>query len=88
MNSNLPGNRAESGQPKKSVTMPFGKYKGLDISDLPSRYLDWLDENLGLCHPIREAAIAELVARGELTITVVSDEEWRRMNTPEVPPCH
>ena len=26
--------------------MPFGKYRGKDISALPSRYLRWIEENV------------------------------------------
>lgn len=33
--------------------MPFGKYKGTPVEDLPADYLTWLWENVDLREPLR-----------------------------------
>ena len=33
---------------KDSYVMPFGKYKGSSISDVPVSYLQWMQENIKL----------------------------------------
>src|SRR5262245_5732357 len=35
------------------VRMPFGKYKGFDVEDLPRSYLEWLWEHVDLYEPLR-----------------------------------
>jgi len=37
------------------IKMPFGKYKGEYIYDLPINYLEWLYENIELSGDIQEA---------------------------------
>jgi hypothetical protein len=37
------------------IKMPFGKYKGEYIYDLPINYLEWLYENIELRGDIQEA---------------------------------
>ena len=43
--------------------MPFGKYRGWRISELPDRYLFWVAKNLDLDDLLREAIDAELARR-------------------------
>lgn len=35
------------------LKMPFGKYRGQDMEDVPAKYLMWLREN-GISGPVRE----------------------------------
>lgn len=41
------------------MKMPFGKYSGLDLADLPDSYLSWLLGLDDLREPLRGAAWAE-----------------------------
>ncbi len=43
--------------------MPFGKYRGWRISELPDRYLFWVAKNLDLDGLLREAIEAEIERR-------------------------
>jgi hypothetical protein len=45
------------------MRMPFGKYRGLEIDDLPTTYLEWL-ATIQLRPWLREAVEDELEARG------------------------
>lgn len=45
--------------------MPFGKFKGRRITDLPDAYVAWL-LGLDLREPLRSAVVAEAAARGLL----------------------
>lgn len=52
------------GQPDGSMIMPFGKYEGEAIEDIPSSYLRWLVESLDDDKAdLIEAAEAELQYR-------------------------
>jgi hypothetical protein len=44
--------------------MPFGKFKGRRIADLPDAYVSWLLATNFLREPLRSAVLAEAVARG------------------------
>jgi|SaaInlStandDraft_6_1057023.scaffolds.fasta_scaffold871853_1 hypothetical protein len=46
------------------MKMPFGKYKGLPIEELPSSYLRWLTNNI------------DDEERGENSIQLNADEEY------------
>lgn len=39
------------------MKMPFGKYKGEEIGDLPSTYLEWLVENVAMDDKLEEAVL-------------------------------
>ena len=43
--------------------MPFGKFKGFRIEDLPSDYLGWLSELDNLREPLRSAILQEIEER-------------------------
>lgn len=43
--------------------MPFGKYEGARIAELPDGYLEWLAEQPWLRDPLRRRVAAELRAR-------------------------
>lgn len=65
--------------------MPFGKYKGQDVEDLPSSYLDWLTEQDFFCDKYRtglEAVNTELRFRQqfphERAGVVDEDHNWNR----------
>jgi hypothetical protein len=49
------------------MLMPFGRFKGVDIQDLPSDYLSWLVENIELRQPLLEAVDHEVKARKRAT---------------------
>ncbi len=46
------------------TSMPFGKFKGQAISELPDYYLLWITENLDLREPLRGYIFAEIKSRG------------------------
>lgn len=60
-------------KPAAATVMPFGKYKGLPLSDLATDYLEWLSHR-GLYGLLLSAVNDELVARGEMTSVIVDDE--------------
>lgn len=37
------------------MIMPFGKYSGVDVDDLPDSYVRWLWNNVALREPLRSA---------------------------------
>jgi Putative quorum-sensing-regulated virulence factor len=43
--------------------MPFGKFKGAPVEDLPSSYLWWLVENIELREPLKSAIEDEVESR-------------------------
>jgi hypothetical protein len=45
--------------------MPFGKYKGRSLTDIPTGYLNWLLANCDLDHWLQGAVRNELVDRAE-----------------------
>jgi uncharacterized protein (DUF3820 family) len=45
------------------MEMPFGKYKGEDITDVPTDYLSWLEEQDWIREPMRKAVQFELERR-------------------------
>jgi hypothetical protein len=47
------------------MTMPFGKYKGTEIAELPSDYLLWMLALDDLREPLRSAVLREAVRRNE-----------------------
>jgi preprotein translocase subunit Sec63 len=46
------------------MKMPFGKYKGEWVEDLPESYLLWLIENVSLREPLRAAVWEALEGQG------------------------
>jgi hypothetical protein len=50
--------------------MPFGKYKGEKMSDVPASYLHWLWTN-GLKEQVKTAPVADYIFR---TMHVLKDE--------------
>ena len=45
------------------MRMPFGKYKGCDLGDIPDGYLDWLWANVDLYGDLRDEVEAIVVCR-------------------------
>jgi len=43
--------------------MPFGKYQGVLVADLPDDYLHWLHEKVSLREPLRTAVQREFESR-------------------------
>lgn len=42
------------------MIMPFGKFKGCYVSELPIPYLEWLTDNINLREPLRTAVFDAL----------------------------
>lgn len=45
------------------MKMPFGKYKGQDLEDIPDGYLQWVAENVTTHAPLVKEAEAQLTMR-------------------------
>ena len=45
---------------KTVMRMPFGKYLDIEVGQLPTDYLEWLDENVDLYGRLRQAVEREL----------------------------
>lgn len=45
------------------MRMPFGQYRGEEVEDLPTDYLEWLYENVELYGELEETVIDILRAR-------------------------
>jgi hypothetical protein len=45
------------------MKMPFGKFRGNDLADLPDKYLDWLLFEIELREPLRSAVQREYSTR-------------------------
>ena len=45
------------------MLMPFGKYKGQELTALPDKYLCWLVANIPLRDPLRSAVTEEITDR-------------------------
>jgi hypothetical protein len=52
------------------TVLPFGKYRGQPIRDVPAGYLAWLLEEVDLRPELAEAVRAELSTRLRLTVRV------------------
>jgi hypothetical protein len=50
------------GQADEAVVMPFGKYKGRLVSDIPEDYLEWFADNVK-AKPELAAAVAKALGR-------------------------
>lgn len=51
--------------PQRTDRMPFGKFKGVLLTDIPTDYLEWLASLSHLRDPLRGAVERELDARQE-----------------------
>ncbi len=52
---------------RRKTVMPFGKYKGWPLDDIPLDYLEWADDSLELKPYLRRAIQGAILrARGEL----------------------
>jgi hypothetical protein len=64
------------------TTMPFGKYRGQPLAELPSGYVDWLQSKIDEWRdPFRSALVAELERRKgstTTTATATADHATRR----------
>jgi len=50
------------GQEEAAIVMPFGKYKGRLISDIPKDYLEWFADNVK-AKPFLAEAVAKALGR-------------------------
>ena len=48
-----------------STRLPFGRYRGRDIRNVPCDYLEWFLENVDSCSPALRRAIRELLDAAE-----------------------
>jgi len=62
---------------KTVMRMPFGKYLDIEVGQLPTDYLEWLDENVDLYGRLRQAVEREL--RNRRTY-------WRKQAAEPPPP--
>ena len=53
------------GQADETVVMPFGKYKGRLVSDIPESYLEWFAENVKAKPDLAAAVNKALGRQGE-----------------------
>jgi hypothetical protein len=53
----------KSDPPYSGAVMPFGKFKGSMIRDLPDWYLDWLSKSIELRYPLSDLVANELSRR-------------------------
>lgn len=49
------------------MRMPFGKYRGLEVADLPRPYLDWLYRNVALREPLQSEVTLALFGASYLS---------------------
>ena len=56
-------------------TMPWGKYAGQDLSDIPTGYLDWLIGNDWMSEP-NNAAL-----RDTILVHLDTRSDWKRIDT-------
>jgi Putative quorum-sensing-regulated virulence factor len=66
------------------MLMPFGKYKGHDLSALPDDYLLWLIANVPLRDPLRSAVSEEITER-DLTLPLLPSPPARPPQLPKRP---
>lgn len=57
------------------MKMPFGKYKGEELSDIPAVYLEWLLENVSMKDDLHKAVEEAWIAAEEKERDPFSD--WR-----------
>jgi hypothetical protein len=54
------------GQQGAGIVMPFGKYKGRLICDIPEDYLEWFADNVKAKPPLTEAVAKALGRQGQV----------------------
>jgi len=62
------------------MTMPFGKYQGEEIADIPIGYLRWLRDNVDLFGELADEVWAELEGR-----RLSQHDQKRQQREPEPP---
>ena len=67
------------------MQMPFGKYEGGDIADLPDAYLLWLVRTCDLYGHLRTAVLYELRIRGFTAKHSESGSHRRRQSSRSLP---
>lgn len=55
------------------MRMPFGKFKGLQVSDLPDWYLSWLWQRVDLREPLRSEVLNSLVGATDRRTLITLD---------------
>lgn len=45
------------------MLMPFGKYKGMEIEDMPQYYLEWMIDNIEMYPELEQAVLDVINAR-------------------------
>ena len=45
------------------MLMPFGKYQGYELEEIPKSYLQWISEHLDLYGELREAIFDVLIGK-------------------------
>ena len=68
------------GQEEAAIVMPFGKYKGRLICDIPENYLEWFADNVKAKPFLAEAVAKALGRQGqapEIEVRSVADNYWQ-----------
>ena len=61
------------------MQMPFGKYQGFELEEIPRSYLQWLADNLDLYGDLRTAIFDELVGEFGEKLDVPKSNEGVRV---------
>lgn len=59
---------------RRKMKMPFGKFKGRDLRQVPDDYLDWLFFDIALREPLRSAVRREISKREGVDYTPAATE--------------
>jgi hypothetical protein len=62
-NQTMGDQHTKTNKNRSQVKMPFGKFRGIAVCDLPLSYLAWLSENVDLRQPLKAAIFAEIEDR-------------------------
>ena len=62
---------------EKKMKMPFGKFEGTEIEEIPKDYLQWIGNNLDLYGDLRTAIFDELCGVDGEKLRPKSNEELR-----------
>jgi hypothetical protein len=71
------------GQADDAVVMPFGKYKGRLVSEIPESYLEWFAENVK-AKPDLAAAVAKALGRPSQALNSGPSQPQKSKSAPSL----